>query len=67
MFSTPGKRPQYLFLFDRSRAAAVEQIVEYLQRRLRESVAAAASGLTGIEQNFSASETEAATMADRNA
>jgi len=67
MFSTPGKRPQYLFLFDRSRAAAVEQIVEYLQRRMRESVAAAASGLTGIEQRFSGSETEAATMADRNA
>ena len=69
MFSTPGKRPQYLFLFDRSRAAAVEQIVEYVQRRMRESVAAAAaaSGLTGIEQKFSASETETATMADRNA
>jgi hypothetical protein len=67
LFSTPGKRPQYLFLFDRSRAAAVEQIVEYLQRGLRESVAAAAaaSGLTGLEHKFSASETEA--TADRNA
>ena len=65
LFSTPGKRPQYLFLFDRSRAAAVEQIVEYLQRRLREPVVAAA--VPGQEQKFSASEREATTMADRNA
>jgi hypothetical protein len=68
-FSGPGKRSQYLFLFDRSRAGAVEQIVEYLQRRLREPVVAAAvpGGNAGATQNFSASEAEAATTAGRNA
>jgi hypothetical protein len=67
--SAPGKRPQYLFLFDRSRAAAVEQIAEYLQRRLREPVVAAAApgSIPGLEHRFPASETEAATTADRNA
>jgi hypothetical protein len=66
LFSTPGKRPQYLFLFDRSRAAAVEQIVEYLRRRLREPIVEAAvpGGMPGQEYKFSTA-TETATTVGR--
>ncbi len=65
MFSAPGKRSQYLFLFDRSRASTVEQIVEYLQHRMREPVVETVVPV--VESKFATSEAEAATTADRNA
>ncbi len=36
IYLTPGTRPKYLFVFPRSDAAVVEQIVRYLGERLRE-------------------------------
>ena len=39
IFPASGKGPKYLFIFPRSRAAAVEQIVQYLRERLSERAA----------------------------
>ena len=44
-----GKGPKYLFLFPRSRAADVEQIVEYLRERLGQS------GPAGVEAQLQSS------------
>jgi hypothetical protein len=46
IFPAAGKGAKYLFIFPRSRAAVVEQIVDYLRKRLGQR------GPTGIESRF---------------